>query len=85
MPEVVAREQFEECAADLEGLTGVRAADIHGTGSRLDRPYIEVTVGPGYERVPPRVSRTIAEHDFGTRPDLSGSRGRPRQCVLVVV
>jgi len=85
MAEVVAREQYQRCADALEALPGVRAADVLGNDGRLDRPCIEVVVGPAYERVPPRVHRTIAEHDFGTRPDLSGSRGQPRHHIVVVV
>ena len=85
MPEVVAREQYEECADALRALPGVRAVDVLGDDGRLDRPCIEVVVGPGYERSPARVLRTIAEYDFGTRPDLSGARGQPRHFVVVVV
>jgi len=82
MPEVVAREQYEECAAALEGLVGVEAATVTERDD-LDRPCIQVRVRP-CERVPPRVHRAIAEYDFGTRPDLSGRRSRP-DCWLVVV
>jgi hypothetical protein len=85
MPEVVAREQYEQCADTLRALPGVRAVDVLATDTRLDRPCIEVVIGPGYERVPPRVHRVIAEHDFGTRPDLAGARGQPRHFVVVVV
>lgn len=59
--------------------------DVISGDGRLNRPCIELTIGPGYERIPPRVHRTVAEFDFGTRPDLSGSRGRPRHWTLVVV
>lgn len=83
MPEVVAREQYDACAAALEALTGVVAASVLERDD-LDRPCIQVTVAP-YERVPPRVHRTVAEYDFGTRPDLSGRQGRPGRWQLVVV
>jgi len=85
MSETVHVEQYHECADDLAGLPGVRVVDVLANDGRLDRPCIEVTVGPGYERVPPRVLRIVAEFDFGTRPDLSGSRGQPRHWTLVVV
>lgn len=82
MPEVVAREQYEACATALEDLVGVGAATVTERDD-LDRPCIQAQVRP-YERVPPRVHRVIAEHDFGTRDDLSGRRSRP-DCWLVVV
>ena len=84
MPELVNGEQFQRCAEDLIALPGVRAVDVQHDRPDLDRPCIEVVVGPGYERVPPRVLDAVREHDLGLRPDLSGSRGRPRHWVVVV-
>jgi len=83
MPEVVAREQYEDCADALRALPGVRAVDVLDDDARLDRPCIEVVVGPGYERTPPRVLRAIAEYDFGVRSVTS--RGQPRHFVVVVI
>lgn len=85
MPEVVAMHQYHECAGTLVQLPGVRAADVIESDARLDRPSIEVTIGPGYERVPPRVLGVIRDHDFGIDPSLSGSQGQPRHWKLVVV
>ena len=85
MPEVVGRERYHDAAAALEQLVGVRAVDVFAEGGQLDRPCLEVVVGPGYERVPPRVLRVVAAHDMGIRPDLSGGQGRPPHWVLVVV
>jgi len=85
MPEVVALSQYYDAAEVFEQLPGVRAVDVLEDDPALDRPCIELVIGPGYERVPPRVHRTLATFDFGTRPDLSGSQGRSRHWVLVVV
>ena len=85
MSEVVALSQYYEAAEAFEQLPGVRGIDVISGDGRLDRPCIELTIGPGYERTPPRVHRTVAKFDFGTRPDLSGSRGQPRHWTLVVV
>jgi len=85
MPELVNAEQYDKFAGEVICIPGVRAADVIRDDPRLDRPCVELVIGPGYERVPPRVLRKVAEFDFGTRPDLSGSRGRPRHWTVVVV
>ena len=84
MPEVVPIDQYHNAADALGALSGVRAADVLEQDPRLDRPCIELVIGPAFERVPPRVHRVVAEFDFGTRPDLSGSRGNPRYFILVM-
>jgi hypothetical protein len=84
MSEVISMDHYRDCAADLIDLTGVLATNVLEDPGALDRPCIEVTID-GYERVPPRVHRVIAQHDLGTRPDLAGTRGQPRYWTLVVV
>jgi len=81
---VVAMQQYRDCATALEMTQGVAAVDVIDDPPQLDRPSIEVLVGPGYERVPRRVLNVITDHDFGTRPDLSGSVGQPRHFLVVV-
>jgi len=85
MPEVVALSQYYDAAESFEHLTGVRAVDVIEDDPRLDRPCVELTIGPDYERIPPRVHGVVRDYDFGTRPDLSGSRGNPWYFILVVV
>ena len=67
MPEMVSKTEYDRAAEDLLGLAGVRAADVLDRDPRADRPLLELTVGPGYLRVPPRVLRSIANHDLGVR------------------
>jgi len=74
MPEMVDQTQYEAFADDVEGLPGVVAADVLDRDPRLQRPVVEVTVGPGYQRTPPRVLRSVAAADLGLyscspRPD----------------
>jgi hypothetical protein len=74
MPEMVDQSQYEGFAADVRGLSGVLAADVLDRDPRVERPIVEVTVGSGYQRVPPRVLRAVAKHDLGLyscdpRPD----------------
>jgi len=85
MSEVVALSQYYDAAETFEQLPGVRAVDVIDDDPRLDRPCIELVIGPAFERVPPRVHGVIRDHDMGTRPDLSGAQGRPRHWILVVV
>jgi len=59
-------------------------SDEPGDHPQLDRECIEITVGPDYERVPPRVLATVREHDLGLRPDLGGRIGQPAHYVVVV-
>jgi hypothetical protein len=60
-------EECEAAAADLRLLGGVEAVDVIERDPRFarDRPAVEVTVTGTYERVPPQVLRTLAEHDLG--------------------
>jgi hypothetical protein len=67
MPEMTDPAQYEDFAGDAIGLAGVLAADVLDRDPRVDRPICELTVGPCYIRVPPRVLRRIAEHDLGVR------------------
>lgn len=67
MAEMVDVYQYQEFAEDVELLAGVAAADVLDRDPRVNRPLVEVTVGPAYVRVPPRVFRRIAEHDLGVR------------------
>lgn len=67
MPEMIDPGQLHDAADDLAGLPGVLAADVLDRDPRTQRPLLEVVAGPGYERVPPRVLRKIAEHDLGVR------------------
>jgi len=67
MPEIAQPAQYEDCADALAGLPGVVAADVLDRDPRVDRPLLEVVVGPGYVRVPPRVLRAVAAHDLGIR------------------
>lgn len=67
MPEMIEPAQLHDAADDLAGLPGVVATDVLDRDPRVQRPLLEITVGPRYERVPPRVLRKIAEHDLGTR------------------
>jgi hypothetical protein len=82
MPEVVNVQQYRDCATALAHVTGVRAADVIDRDPELDRPAIQVTVGPAYERVPPRVLGVIRDYDFGLA--RLSIRGQPRHFVLVV-
>jgi hypothetical protein len=64
------RETGQRCLS----LTGVQAADVLTDDSRTESHVLELTVGPGYDRVPPRVIRVLAECDVGVydttpRPD----------------
>jgi len=60
------------------------AVDEPGDHPQLDRECIEITVGPDYERVPPRVLATVREHGLGLRPGLGGRIGQPAHFVLIV-
>lgn len=84
MSAYISMDHYRDAAGDLIDLTGVLAVNVLEDPAALDRPCIEVVVD-GYERVPPRVHRVIADHDLGTRPDLAGARGQPRHWTLVVV
>jgi len=67
MPEMVDPQQYRECAEALAALPGVVATDVLDRDPRVGRPLLEVVVGPGYVRVPPRVLRAVAAHDLGIR------------------
>jgi len=84
MAEVISLDRYYDAAEDLGQVGGVRAVDVIEYDPRIGRPVIELTIGPAYERCPPRVSRAIAEQDLGTRPDLGGLRGQPRHFTVVV-
>jgi protein involved in temperature-dependent protein secretion len=62
---MVDKSQYEDFAGDAIGLAGVLAADVLDRDPRVERPICELTVGGGYQRVPPRVLRAIAKHDLG--------------------
>jgi hypothetical protein len=83
MAEVVALPQYYEAAEVLEQVNGVRGVTVIEHDQRLDRPAIELTIGPAYERCPPRIHRKLGALDLGTRPDLGGLRGQPRHFVVV--
>lgn len=75
---------IEECATarlDIESLPGVISVSVSQDDPRLDRNVLEITVAPGYDRVPPRVLRTLARHDFGIR-DVT-PRGEPAHLHIV--
>lgn len=55
----------DEAAAALRDLPGVEAADVLAADPALGGPVVELAVGPGFERVPPRVLRVLARHDLG--------------------
>ena len=63
--EAARRERYQRAARVLAEVTGVEAADVIEHDPRLNRPSIEILVGPEYVRVPPRVLRAIAECDLG--------------------
>jgi len=75
MPEMVDVQQYRDVATALRGLPGVVAVDVMERDPRIQRPLVEVVVGPGYERVPPRVLRTIADHDLGVRRTVPQGTG----------
>jgi len=85
MPEHVATHEYQATADALEGVPGVVDTQVFDAGdhSQLNRGCIEITVGPGYERVPPRVLGVVREHGLGLRPDLGGRIGQPAHFVLV--
>jgi len=58
-------DHLREVGQKALGVTGVHAVDVVRHDGRLDRPVLELTVGEGYDRVPPRVLRHLAEHDVG--------------------
>jgi len=56
----------DRVADALRALPGVEHVAITHVDPRVsDRRSLEVTHAAGYERVPPRVLRTLAEHDCG--------------------
>lgn len=60
-------------AESLAALPGVVAVDVIAGDPALGGPVVELAVGPKYQRVPPRVLRTLAEHDLGIHEmDRSG-------------
>jgi len=69
MGEVVAIGHYRTACEDLDSLRGVEA-DLTEMDERVEGPLIEVAVGPGYRRIPPRVHRVIAAHDLGTRNSM---------------
>jgi len=86
MPEYVPTHEYQAAADALEVLPGVKETQVYDPGQhpQLDRGCIEITVGPDYERVPPRVLGVIREHDLGLRPDFGGRIGQPVHYVVVV-
>jgi len=86
MAKHVATHEYEDAADALEAVPGVKDTQIYGPGDhpQLDRECIEITVGPDYERVPPRVLATVREHGLGLRPGLGGRIGQPAHFVLIV-
>lgn len=74
MPEMVGPAQYDAFADDVVGLPGVVGAEVVARDDALQRPMVELTIGPDYQRVPPRVLRCIAEHDLGVRPGWGGTQ-----------
>lgn len=56
---------LREVADALDGLPGVVGTDLPEDDDRTDGPLLEITVGPEYDRVPPRVLRKLGKHDVG--------------------
>jgi hypothetical protein len=86
MAEHVATHEYQRAARALNAIPGVVDTQLYESGDhpQLDRGCIEITVGPDYERVPPRVLSVIREHGLGLRPDLGGRIGEPAHFVVVV-
>lgn len=67
----------DRTADTLRSLPGVRSVAITHPDVRVDeRRSLEVTIGEGYRRVPPRVIRVLAEHDCGVT-DVSRQGDHP--------
>jgi hypothetical protein len=73
---------YYNCAGDLRDLTGVSFANVEYDHPDVDGPCLVVKVDP-YERVPPRVLRTLTEYDLGIDPALCGSRETAHELVVV--
>ena len=82
MPEMAQPATYEDFAADVVALPGVQAADVLDRDPRVERPICEVTIGPRYARVPPRVLRAIAKHDLGVY-DVTQQTGGYYRVVVV--
>lgn len=76
-------EDYDALADALTALPGVIFADHVRDPVVPDRPIVEAVVGRDYDRLPPRVLRTIADHDFGVW-DVS-RRGDPSFYVVVAL
>lgn len=74
-------ERLRQCGQACLGLSGVETADVLDVNGRAPVPVLELVVAPGFERVPPRVLRTLAEWDCGVI-DVT-TRGQPAHFVVV--
>lgn len=75
MTEVRDPADLRDAADVLAALPGVIDPVTVQPDPQLDAFTVEITVGPSYDRVPPRVLRTLAEHDLGIH-DVT-TRGEP--------
>ncbi|WP_247001061.1 hypothetical protein [Halosolutus gelatinilyticus] len=66
----------------MRGVQIVRAADIQERDPRVNRPAIEVTIGPDVKGVPPAVVRMLGDADLGI-PNVT-RRPRDHYVVLAV-
>lgn len=74
---------LRDAADDLEGLPGVRDASVLEDDPRYGTHALGVTVGPEYDRTPPRVLRALADHDLGLAE--CNPQGSPRHHILVAL
>lgn len=77
-------DDYEKCANRLRSLPGVEAVDVNEDDPRVDGPLAECTIGPGFDRVPPRVLRTIADCDLGI-DDVSTQGVEPTRYHVAVI
>lgn len=74
-------ERMRQAGQVLLGLPGVVDVDVLTTDVRTGTPTLEICVGPDFDRVPPRVLRTLAEFDLGI--DDVTTRGDPTHHVVL--
>lgn len=58
------KHRLRECGQALHGITGVQCVDVLANDAALNDPILEITLAK-YDRVPPRVLRTLTDHDTG--------------------
>jgi hypothetical protein len=76
-------EDLTDAADDLAALPGVVDVVTITPDARLDAFVVELTVGPGYQRVPPRVLRCLGDHDLGIH-DVT-TRGDPTHHIVTAI